>query len=110
MNETNRNISKQEHQNESCSNRMIRSPVQLDIPISQNSTPTHISIAEVEQTISDVIEGKGIISINDESKSILSKQNRKQSLSSQLVFEQNESKITTKTNSSSLDEKTNVKQ
>ena len=104
VNAMNRSILEQEHQNNSCSNRMIRSPVKLDIAILQNSTPTQIGAAEIEQTISDVIEGKGPVSIDGGSISNASKRNKKQSLSSQLVLEQKETEVTTKTGLSSLDQ------
>jgi hypothetical protein len=82
---------------------MIRSPVKLDVPASLKLNQTKVSPEDVDQTISEVIKGKVDISIRDSSTSTVSQQ-KKPSLSSQLVWESN-GPTTTRTYVSSLDSK-----
>jgi hypothetical protein len=81
---------------------MIRSPVKLDFSVPQNSTPSSISTADIDQTIADVAKGKGAIILGN--KAIVTGSQQKQSSSPTLVWEQN-GPVTTKTYLSPLHQK-----
>ncbi|CAF1631371.1 unnamed protein product [Rotaria magnacalcarata] len=78
------------------SKKSVRSPVELDIIMSDNFMKTEIGSPEINQTISDVIKGKGHITLYRKSKSSgLKPQTKKQPLLSQLVWEHNAPVTTT---------------
>ncbi|CAF1300719.1 unnamed protein product [Rotaria sp. Silwood1] len=87
-NDINRNIEEENEQDVYSTQSNIRSPVKLDISTSQNLMKTRIGSPEIDQTISDVINGKGKISLNNKSISpSVKQQQKKQPLSAQLVWE-----------------------
>jgi hypothetical protein len=85
-------------------NSMIRSPVKFDFSVPQNQTPLSVSPADIDQTIAEVIKGKGTIMIGNTSASTSLQQQQKQTSSPQLVWEQN-GPVTTKTYLSPLHQK-----
>lgn len=68
----------------------VRSPVKLDISMSESLMATAIGSPEIDQVITEVIKGKGLISATKRSKSSDKKSKfKKKPLLSQLVWEQN---------------------
>ncbi|CAF4430390.1 unnamed protein product [Rotaria sp. Silwood2] len=103
-NDINRNIEQEKEQDIYSMQSHVRSPVKLDISMSQNLMKTTIGSPEIDQTILDVIKGKGKISIyNKLTSSVIRQHQKKQPLSAQLVWEHN-GPITTKTLQSPLNQ------